>query len=133
MRRKKAEVYDAVFILQKLEDNIQKRNGEKFFLSGNQWALEGDILQLNPPLFFKGVTLYKITRIKARFLNPYKPNFSPGITYNLKKRDALWEFLNKYRFSFIEATSSSTGYNPIKSKKEFYLYLDRSRFVLKNN
>lgn len=126
----KGEIYDMVLLMQRMHRG-KPRQKDKFLLTGNQWLIEGNILKCNLPGDFGDIHLYKITRIRARFLNPRNKKQSPQIAYNINSSDRLWHFLNKHKLAFVGTVPADTGFNFPDKKKKFYLYASASGFIVK--
>lgn len=124
----KAEIYDLTLSLKHFTFP-QSLQPEKFLLTGNQWAIEGNIIKIK--LNGKRVNLYRITHIRSRFVNPANLRQSPELAYNLSERsDIFWDFLSRHRLSFIEAFSGNSNYRNAAEYAEFYLYAGSGGFRL---
>ncbi len=114
----------------------QKLSPRPFLLNGDQWALEGDILKWDNWLNFAGIhTMYKLTRIRGRYVNfEDEINRKPTV-YSLVERedDPRWRWLYKYghRLRFVDAVYGNTVYTYPSSENVFEVYVSTSGFTVK--
>lgn len=114
----------------------QRLPARTFLLNGDQWALEGDILKWDAWLNFAGIhTMYKLTRVRGRFVN-YEDeiNNRPSV-YSLVERedDPRWRWLYKYghRLRFVDAVYGNTVYTYPSAESVFEVYVSTTGFMVK--
>ncbi len=107
-----------------------------FLLTGDQWALEGDILKWDDWLNFAGIhTMYKLARVRGRFVN-YEDeiNNRPSV-YSLVEHedDPRWRWLYKYghRLRFVDAVYGNTVYTYPSAEGVFEVYVSTTGFTVK--
>jgi hypothetical protein len=109
---------------------------EQFLLNGDQWALEGDILKWEDWLNFAGIhTMYKLTRVRGRFVN-YEDEINKQPTvFSLvaREEDPRWRWLYKYghRLRFVDAVYGNTVYTYPSTEELFVVYVSTSGFTVK--
>ena len=114
----------------------QRLTPSAFLLNGDQWALEGDILKWDNWLNFAGIhTMYKITRVRGRYVN-YEDEINRKPTvYSLVERedDPRWRWLYKYghRLRFVDAVYGNTVYTYPSPENVFEVYVSTSGFTVK--
>ncbi len=109
---------------------------EGFVLNGEQWALEGDILTWDNWINFAGMhTMYKLTRIKGRYLDiEAERNRRPSV-YSLveKEDDPQWRWLYKYgyRLRFVDSVYGNTVYTYPSTENVYQVFVTTSGFSVK--
>ena len=91
--------------------------GEKqgYLLQGEQWTLEGHILKWEDWLNFAGLhTMYKLTRVRGRYLDTEDERRNKPTVYGLKEEEGRfkWQWLYKYghRLKFVQSVYGNTVY-----------------------
>lgn len=106
----------------------------EFILKGDQWALEGNILKWRDWLNFAGLhTMYKLTRVRGRFVNIQDEiSHSPSV-YSLVKGedDPKWRWLYKYghKLPFVTAVYGNTVFTYPAKEKGYEIYVTTSGFM----
>ena len=115
--------------------NNKKQEPVGFILTGDQWALEGDILKWDNWLNFAGLhTMYKLTRVRGRYVNSFdEVNQQPSV-YSLveKEEDPRWRWLYKYgyRLRFVDAVYGNTVFNYPSEDNMFQVFVTTSGFSI---
>lgn len=114
----------------------EKKDTQGFILNGDQWALEGDILKWDDWLNFAGLhTMFKLTRVKGRYINIQDERDSEQSVYSLVKNeeDPRWRWLYKYgyRLRFVDAVYGNTVYTYPSKENVYEIYVTTSGFSVK--
>lgn len=114
----------------------QKLSPRPFLLKGDQWALEGDILKWDNWLNFAGIhTMYKLTRVRGRYVNFEDEINQRPTVHSLVERedDPRWRWLYKYghRLRFVDAVYGNTVYTYPSPESIFEVYVSTSGFTVK--
>ncbi len=104
-----------------------------FEIHGDQWALEGDILKWDDWLNFLGIhTMYKLTRVRGRYLNVQDELAQEPSVYSLvaEQERPEWRWLYKYghRLRFVDAVYGNTVYTFPSEEQVFEVYVTTSGF-----
>jgi len=104
-------------------------------LRGQQWAIEGHILKWDDWLNFAGLrSMYKLTRIRGRYLRAGDQSAKPGTVYSLvaDEQDPRWHFLYKYgpRLPFVHAVYGNTVFTFPSRTKTFEIFVTASGFMI---
>jgi len=132
-RQVKGQLYDMLLTFRAGNSGSINKKEETFFLSGNQWAMQANILKIKFPL---KLNMFKITQIKSRFKDLHNEDNSPRIKYNINSVDAVFSFLQRYNLAFAEASFLDTGYvssgRASGKAAEFYLSDNPSKPLKEN-
>ncbi|NIR52867.1 hypothetical protein GWO43_30080, partial [candidate division KSB1 bacterium] len=107
----------------------------KFLLNGDQWALEGDILKWDDFMNFLGIhTMYKLTRIRGRYIN-YQDEISrkPSVYSLIEKEERPeWRWLYKYghKLRFVDAVYGNTVFTYPSETNVYEVYVTTSGFIV---
>ena len=115
-------------------------NGGKprfFFLRGDQWTLEGDVVKWDRWLNFLGLnTHYRLTRIRGRYLDIEDEIKAPGSVYSLTGREnrSLWRYLyaHGHKLPFISTVYGNAVFQDTNANKRFTVYVSPSGFVVRS-
>jgi hypothetical protein len=104
-------------------------------LRGQEWAIDGHILKWNDWLNFIGRhTLYKLTRVRGRYLRAEDESSRPATAYSLveNENDAQWRWLYEYgtRLPFVTAVYGNTVFTFPSKTKIFRIYVTTSGFMI---
>ena len=104
-------------------------------LLGQQWAIEGHILKWDDWLNFIGLqTMYKLTRVRGRYLRSEDETSRPGTVYSFvtDEEDPHWHFLYEYgpRLPFVRAVYGNTVFTFPSQTKTFEIYVTTSGFMI---
>lgn len=128
------KIYDMVLEIKWIK-NKKVVKQEKFYLKGNQWMVEGNILKWSPKVNLLGLhTLHKIIRLRGRYLTVEKELRLPASVYEINfGTDALWLLLYKYQrfFPFVEAVYGNSAYTFPDAKSQFLIYVTTSGYIIK--
>jgi hypothetical protein len=107
----------------------------KYLLRGDQWAVEGNILKWKDYMNFLGLkTMYRLTRVRGRYLSAKKEASEPSSVYALadEERSQKWKWLYKYgdRLPFVTSAYGNTVYTYPISKREFKIFVTTSGFMV---
>jgi hypothetical protein len=102
---------------------------------GEQWVIEGHILKWDNWLNFLGLpTMYKLTRLRGRYLKAADEASKPSTVYSLvpNEEDPLWIWLYQYgeRLPFVQAVYGNAAYTFPSASKVFNLYATISGFMI---
>jgi hypothetical protein len=102
---------------------------------GEQWVIEGHILKWDNWLNFLGLpTMYKLTRVRGRYLKAEDEASMPSTAYSLvpNEEDPVWIWLYQYgaRLPFVKAVYGNAAYTFPSTSKVFYLYASISGFMI---
>jgi hypothetical protein len=107
----------------------------KYRVLGEQWVIEGHVLKWDNWLHFLGLpTMYKITRLRGRYLKAEDEVSKPSTVYSLvpNEEDPLWVWLYQYgaRLPFVKAVYGNAAFTFPSASKVFYLYATISGFMI---
>jgi len=110
-------------------------HARRFSLQGQQWALEGYILKWDDWLNFFGLrTMYKLTRVRGRYVRSTDESTQPATVHSLVKdeEDPAWRWLFEYgrRLPVVHAVYGNTVFTFPSSAKTFQIYVTSSGFML---
>jgi hypothetical protein len=104
-------------------------------LRGQEWAIEGHILKWDDWLNFIGRhTMYKLTRVRGRYLRAKDETTKPATAYSLVETedDPQWRWLYEYgkRVPFVTAVYGNTVFTFPSETKIFRIYVTTSGFMI---
>ena len=107
----------------------------RYRLRGQQWSIEGNILKWDDWLNFIGLhTMYKLTRVRGRYLRTEDEMNKPATVYSLvtDEEDPRWRWLYEYgaRLPFVEAVYGNTVFTFPSETKTFGIYVTTSGFMI---
>jgi hypothetical protein len=107
----------------------------RYLLRGQQWTVEGHILKWDDWLNFLGLrTMYKLTRVRGRYLRSEDEMNKPATVYSLVKNeeDPGWRWLYEYgpRLPFVQAVYGNTVFTFPSETKTFDIYVTTSGFMV---
>jgi hypothetical protein len=107
----------------------------RYRLRGQQWTIEGDILKWDDWLNFIGLrTMYKLTRVRGRYLRAEDEMKKPATVYSLvaDEEDPRWRWLYEYgaRLPFVQAVYGNTVFTFPSETKTFGIYVTTSGFMI---
>jgi len=107
----------------------------RYLLRGHQWTVEGHILKWDDWLNFLGLrTMYKLTRVRGRYLQADDEMSKPATVYSLvpNEDDPGWRWLYRYgpRLPFVQAVYGNTVFTLPSEDKTFYIYVTTSGFMI---
>ena len=107
----------------------------QYRLLGQQWAIEGHIVKWDDWLNFLGLrTMYKLTRVRGRYLRAEDETHKPAAAYSLvaREEDPGWRWLYEYgaRLPFVHAVYGNTVFTFPSAAKAFRIYVTTSGFML---
>jgi hypothetical protein len=107
----------------------------RYLLRGHQWTVEGHILKWDDWLNFLGLrTMYKLTRVRGRYLQADDEMSKPATVYSLvpNEDDPGWRWLYEYgpRLPFVQAVYGNTVFTLPSEDKTFYIYVTTSGFMI---
>ncbi|MFQ5640514.1 MAG: hypothetical protein ACE5IR_21240 [bacterium] len=114
----------------------EKMTTQEFVIHGDQWALEGDVLKWDDWMNFVGVhTLYKLTRIRGRFVHYQDEIDQTSSVYSLveKEERPQWRWLYKYghKLRFVSAVYGNTVYTFPSEEHIYQVYATTSGFIVR--
>jgi hypothetical protein len=107
----------------------------RYLLRGQQWTVEGHILKWDDWLNFLGLrTMYKLTRVRGRYLQADDEMNKPATVYSLvpNEDDPGWRWLYEYgpRLPFVQAVYGNTVFTFPSEAKTFDIYVTTSGFMI---
>jgi len=107
----------------------------RYRLRGQQWTVEGHILKWDDWLNFLGLqTMYKLTRVRGRYLRADDEMNKPATVYSLvaNEEDSRWRWLYEYgaRLPFVQAVYGNTVFTFPSETKSFDIYVTTSGFMI---
>jgi hypothetical protein len=107
----------------------------RYLLRGQQWTIEGNILTWDNWLNFVGLrTMYKLTRVRGRYLQAEDEMNKPATVYSLvpNEDDPRWRWLYRYgpRLPFVQAVYGNTVFTFPSETKTFDIYVTASGFMV---
>ncbi|MBW2038428.1 MAG: hypothetical protein JRI46_02355 [Deltaproteobacteria bacterium] len=107
----------------------------QYRLHGQQWAIEGHILKWDDWLNFLGLrTMYKLTRVRGRYLRAKDEVNKPATVYSLvaNEEDPRWRWMYEYgaRLPFVHAVYGNTVFTFPSAAKTFRIYVTTSGFMI---
>lgn len=107
----------------------------RYRLRGQQWTVEGHILKWDDWLNFLGLkTMYKLTRVRGRYLRADDEMNKPATVYSLvaNEEDSRWRWLYEYgaRLPFVQAVYGNTVFTFPSETKSFGVYVTTSGFMI---
>jgi hypothetical protein len=107
----------------------------RYLLRGQQWSVEGHILTWDNWLNFFGLrTMYKLTRVRGRYLRAEDEVNKPATAYSLvaNEDDPRWCWLYEYgsRLPFVQAVYGNTVFTFPAEAKTFNIYVTTSGFMI---
>jgi hypothetical protein len=107
----------------------------RYRLRGQQWSVEGHILKWDDWLNFLGLrTMYKLTRVRGRYLRANDEMNKPATVYSLvaNEDDPRWRWLYEYgaRLPFVQAVYGNTVFSFPSETKTFDIYVTTSGFMI---
>jgi hypothetical protein len=116
-------------------ESLQTTFIHRYRLRGQQWSIEGHILKWDDWLNFIGLhTMYKLTRVRGRYLRTEDEMNKPATVYSLvaDEEDPRWRWLYEYgaRLPFVEAVYGNTVFTFPSETKIFGIYVTTSGFMI---
>lgn len=107
----------------------------QYRLRGQQWAIEGHILKWDDwPTFLGFRTMYKLTRVRGRYLRTEDELRKPTAVYSLvaNEEESGWRWLYEYgaRLPFVQAVYGNTAFTFPSETKTFLVYVTTSGFMI---
>jgi hypothetical protein len=107
----------------------------RYWLRGQQWTVEGHILKWDDWLNFFGLhTMFKLTRVRGRYLRTEDEMNMPATVYSLvaNEEDSRWRWLFEYgaRLPFVQAVYGNTVFTFPSETKTFVVYVTTSGFMI---
>jgi hypothetical protein len=104
-------------------------------LRGQQWAVEGHILKWDNWLNLLGLqTMYKLTRVRGRYLRAEDESSKPAKAYSLveHEEDPRWRWLYEYgaRLPCVTAVYGNTVFTFPSDSKTFEIYATPFGFMI---
>ena len=116
----------------------KSRTNRYFFLRGDQWMIEGDILKWDSWLNLLGLyTRYRLTRFKGRYLNVKAETDKPHTIYSLVEQEdhPVWQYLYQYgqKIPFISTVYGNAVFQDCRKNKKFLIYAGTSGFIVRES
>lgn len=123
-----------VTLIQFIHPNgISTRN---YFLRGDQWMIEGDIIKWDPWLNFLGLhTRYRLTRLRGRYVNTEEEIQAKKTIYSLVEQEnhPFWQYLYQYgqRLPFVSTVYGNAAFQASREGARYLIYVGASGFVVR--
>lgn len=116
-----------------LPDDLSSRD---FFLRGDQWMIEGDIVKWDPWLNFLGLhTRYRLTRLRGRYVNTDEEVNAEKTIYSLvsQEQNPLWQYLYEYgdRLPFVSTVYGNAAFQASGEGSRYLIYVGTSGFIIR--
>ena len=116
--------------------SAESRSTRHFFLKGDQWMLEGDILKWDNWLNFLGLhTRYRLTRLRSRYISTQEETSEPHSIYSLAddENHPLWKYLYQYghQLPFVSTVYGSAAFQSSMENKRYLVYVGTSGFIVR--
>jgi hypothetical protein len=116
----------------------QSQTTRYFFVKGDQWMIEGDILKWDSWLNFLGFhTRYRLTRLKSRYLNTEAALHKPHTIYSLVEQEdhPFWRHLYQYgqKLPFISTVYGNAVFQDCRKNKKYLIYVGPSGFIVRES
>ncbi len=110
-------------------------HSHRYRLRGQQWTVEGHILKWDDWLNFFGLhTMFKLTRVRGRYLRTEDEMNMPATVYSLvaDEEDSRWRWLFEYgaRLPLVQAVYGNTVFTFPSDNKTFSIYVTTSGFMI---
>lgn len=114
----------------------QGKTTQQYFLRGDQWMLEGDIVKWDPWLNFLGLhTRYRLTRLRGRYMRTEEEVQEKKTIYSLVEQEdhPLWQYLYEYghRFPFVSTVYGNAVFQVSNDERNYLIYVGTSGFVVR--
>jgi hypothetical protein len=114
-------------------DDLTSRD---FFLRGDQWMVEGDIVKWDPWLNFLGLhTRYRLTRLRGRYMNTFEEVNAKKTIYSLvsQEENPLWQYLYEYghRLPFVSTVYGNAAFQTSGEGRRYFIYVGTSGFIVR--
>jgi hypothetical protein len=126
---------DTMFLQLAMPEPSATNGIHRYLLRGQQWTVEGHILKWDDWLNFLGLrTMYKLTRVRGRYLRADDEMSKPATVYSLvsNEDDRRWHWLYEYgpRLPFVQAVYGNTVFTFPSETKTFDIYVTTSGFMV---
>lgn len=107
-----------------------------FFIRGDQWMIEGDILKWDSWLNFLGLrTRYRLTRLRGHYLSTEEEISRSHTIYSLVEHEKhpVWRYLYQYghRLPFVSTVYGNAAFQALGKDKRYLIYVSTSGFVVR--
>lgn len=112
-----------------------------FFVTGDQWMIEGDILKWRPWLTLLGLdTRYRLTRISSRYLDLEKERSEPRTLLSLvENRNAkdnthfLWQWLYRsgHQLPLVDTVYGNAAYQDMSGTSHYLVFVGPTGFIVR--
>lgn len=109
---------------------------QEYFIRGDQWMIEGDILKWNNIVNFLGLhTRYRLTRIRGRYISSENEKQKNPTVYPLAKDEnhPFWKYLYRYghNFPLVSTVYGNAAYQLAEKSRHYKIYVSTSGFVVR--
>ena len=114
-------------------DDLTSRD---FFLRGDQWMIEGDIVKWDPWLNFLGLhTRYRLTRLRGRYMNTLEEVNAKKTIYSLvsQEENPFWQYLYEYghRLPLVSTVYGNAAFQTSGEGRRYFIYVGTSGFIVR--
>ncbi len=111
-----------------------------FFVNGDQWMIEGDILKWRPWLTFLGLnTRYRLTRISSRYLDIEKERSAPRTLISLNENinrahvHPLWRWLYRsgHQLPLVDTVYGNAAYQNLSYTSHYLVFVSHTGFIVR--
>jgi len=109
---------------------------QQFFLRGDQWMIEGDVIKWDPWLNFMGLhTRYRLTRLRGRYVSTMEEVQAKKTIYSLVEQEnhPFWQYLYQYghRLPFVSTVYGNAVFQVSREERNYLIYVGRSCFIVR--
>ncbi len=121
--------------------SLQNGRDRYFFVNGDQWMIEGDILKWQPWLTPLGLdTRYRLTRISGRYLDIKKERSAPRSVFSLANNSTattehhpLWGWLYRsgHKLPLVDSVYGNAAYQNLTGPNHYQVFVGPSGFIVR--
>lgn len=114
----------------------QGQTTQQFFLRGDQWMIEGDVIKWDPWLNFMGLhTRYRLTRLRGRYVSTMEEVQAKKTIYSLVEQEnhPFWQYLYQYghRLPFVSTVYGNAVFQVSREERSYLIYVGTSGFIVR--
>lgn len=120
---------------------LQNGRDRYFFVNGDQWMIEGDILKWRPWLTLLGLdTRYRLTRITGRYLDINAERSLPRSILSLRDTSPteteyhpLWRWLYRsgHKLPLVDTVYGNAAYQDLTESSHYLVFVGSSGFIVR--
>ncbi len=112
-----------------------------FFVYGDQWMIQGDIIKWKPWLNLLGLTTrYRLTRLQGRYLDIDAERSGPRSVFSLGddspaevERHPLWRFLYRsgQKLPLVDTIYGNAAYQDLNTERRYQVFVGTNGFIIR--